>query len=162
MPEPQKHSSGLQALQVGQQLTDDKLIEVAKAWGAVQQQAKARSADPAYIESVEKHSQRIESLKGGRIHEFARQNVSANFNALACDSRFSEHDDATLTKAAYFRGVHQKRSEFQGESADLAHYDKTVADCNVARRLPAFDEVEQRRTVQEATRSALGDDGLSL
>ncbi len=63
-----KQSNALEALAAGRKLTDAKLAEVTKAWGAVEAVARQRGAPGGYLEAVTGHAQRLEGMQKERIH----------------------------------------------------------------------------------------------
>lgn len=153
-----KHANALEALTAGRKLTDEKLAEVGKAWGAVEATAKERNAPSDYLETIRGHAQRLEDLQKERIHGHAMSQLDANGATLALDERYSKHSDGELAKAAYFRGFHEKASEFKGLAPDFAKYDATAADRQTLCQLPDVTDLAGR-VVQHNQRD---NDGNSL
>ena len=53
-------------------------------------------------------------------------------------------DRGELAKAAYFRGFHEKASEFKGIAPDFAKYDATAANRQTLRQLPDVSDLAGR------------------
>lgn len=146
-------ANALEALVAGRKVTDAQLIEIGKAWMAVEAAATERGAPSEYLDSIANHCERIDNIKKERIHEHAMRQLEANAAVLAQDLRYIEHSNSELTKASYFRGFHEKASEFKGISPDFATYDKTVAIRATLRQLPDVADIQdnsvQRSRVQD-------------
>ncbi|MFM7294635.1 MAG: hypothetical protein ACKO1K_07480 [Burkholderiales bacterium] len=79
-----------------------------------------------------------------RIHRHAMNQLDANAATLARDARYARHTGGELAKAAYFRGFHEKASEFKGIAPDFAKYDATVASRQTLRQLPDVSDLAGR------------------
>ncbi|MCD8459802.1 zeta toxin family protein (plasmid) [Xylella taiwanensis] len=139
-----KQLNALEALAAGRKLTDTKLAEVTKAWSAVDAIAHQRNALSSYLDAVSGHLHRLEEMQKERIHCHAMDQVEANAAMLARDARYAHHTRGELTKAAYFRGFHEKKSEFEGVAPDFAKYDATVASRQTLRQLPDVADLERQ------------------
>ncbi|WP_157174229.1 zeta toxin family protein [Herbaspirillum sp. GW103] len=78
----------------------------------------------------ERHSLKddLTAVQKERIHVHAMNQLDANAATLARDARYGQHTGGELAKAVYFRGFHEKASEFKGIAPDFAKYDATAAD----------------------------------
>lgn len=139
-----KQPNALEALAAGRKLSDNKLAEVTKAWGAVEAVARQRGAPGGYLEAVSGHAQRLEDMQKERIHGHAMNQLDANAATLARDTRYAQHTGGELAKAAYFRGFHEKASEFKGIAPDFAKYDATVANRQTLDQLPGVSDLAGR------------------
>ena len=139
-----KQPNALEALAAGRKLSDNKLAEVTKAWGAVEAVARQRGAPGGYLEAVSGHAQRLEDMQKERIHGHAMNQLDANAATLARDTRYAQHTGGELAKAAYFRGFHEKASEFKGIAPDFAKYDATVANRQTLDQLPGVTDLAGR------------------
>ena len=79
-----------------------------------------------------------------RIHGHAMNQLDANAATLARDTRYAQHTGGELAKAAYFRGLHEKASEFKGIAPDFAKYDATVANRQTLDQLPGVSDLAGR------------------
>lgn len=79
-----------------------------------------------------------------RIHRHAMNQLDANAATLARDARYARHTGGELAKAAYFRGFHEKASEFKGIAPDFAKYDATAASRQTLRQLPDVSDLAGR------------------
>ena len=79
-----------------------------------------------------------------RIHGHAMNQLDANAATLARDARYAQHTGGELAKAAYFRGFHEKASEFKGIAPDFAKYDATAANRQTLRQLPDVSDLAGR------------------
>ena len=118
----------LEALARGRKLTDGKLAQVTKTWSEVEAKASQRNAPSEYLEAVRGHAQRLGDMQKERIHGHAMSQLNANADALVGDARYAQHTGGELAKAAYFRGFHEKASEFKGVATDFGKYDSTAAN----------------------------------
>lgn len=139
-----KQPNALEALAAGRKLSDNKLAEVTKAWDAVEAVARQRGAPGGYLEAVSGHAQRLEDMQKERIHGHAMNQLDANAATLARDARYAQHTGGELGKAAYFRGCHEKASEFKGMAPDFAKYDATAANRQTLRQLPDVSDLAGR------------------
>lgn len=157
-----KDSSAIEALSKGQQITDARLVEVAAAWVTVRDQAMRRGADTAYIEAIDRNAADVVDTQKWRIHAHALERLNANFQALGTDPRFSAHTGIELTKAAYYRGFHEKAFEFTGIKTDFVAYDAAMVDLEKIKKLPEVAELEYRHLEREELSIRVDEDGLSL
>ncbi|MCW5223636.1 toxin (plasmid) [Verminephrobacter aporrectodeae subsp. tuberculatae] len=139
-----KQSNPLEALATDRKLTDTKLAEVTKIWGTVESQAKQRDAPSGYLDSVSAHMQRLHDVQKERIHGHAMNQLDTNAATLARDTRYAQHTGGELAKAAYFRGVHEKASEFNEMAPDFAKYDATAGNRQTLREFPEVSDLEGR------------------
>ncbi|MDD0927569.1 zeta toxin family protein [Xylella fastidiosa subsp. multiplex] len=139
-----KQPNALEALAVSRKLTDIKLAEITKAWSAVEAVARQRNASFAYLEAVSGHVQRLDDMQKERIHGHAMNKLDENAATLVHDARYAQHTRSELAKAAYFRGFHEKASEFKGIAPDFSKYDATVASRQTLRQLPDVTELAGR------------------
>lgn len=142
--EKNQHTKAIDALANGRTLSDTKLIELGKAWSAVEMVAITRHAQPTYLDAVSSHAKRIEEFQKERIHDHAMHQLDANLAVLTKDERYVRHTKGELAKAAYFRGFHEKASEFKGCSPNFAKYDETTASRSALRQLPDVVDLESR------------------
>ncbi len=70
--------------------------------------------------------------------------LDANAATLARDARYAHHTGGELAKAAYFRGFHEKASEFKGIAPDFVKYDATAADRQTLRQFPDVSDLDGR------------------
>ena len=126
----------LDALNAGRKLTDSNLFAITKAWGSIEAAAQQRNAPSSYLASVNSHTQRLDGMQKQRIHDHAMNQLDAHVTALVRDTRYSQHTGSELAKAAYFRGIHEKASEFSGVEPDFTKYDATVANRQTLQRFP--------------------------
>ena len=157
-----KDISAIEALSKGQQISDARLVEVAAAWVAVKYQALGRGADTTYIEAIDRHAADVVDTQKWRIHAHALERLSANFQALSADHRFSAHTNTDLTKVAYYRGFHEKAFEFTGIKTDFVAYDAAMIDFEKINKLPEVAELEYRHFERDKLTNRIDDDGLSL
>lgn len=151
--------SALEALAEGRKLTDAKLASIGRAWLSVDELAKARNAPAAYLESVSRHSTRIQDMQSERIHSHAMKTLSANGQVLRGDPRYQQHTNQELVKAAYFRGFHEKACEFKRSQPDFVKYDTTVASRSALAQLPDVKDLAGKTIERTRTKD---NDGLSL
>lgn len=156
-----RHANALEALVAGQRIGDRQISEAIQDWQEVKQMAENRGASTEYLASISGHQEHLEELKKNRIHGYAIQQVDANIDALASDSRFSRHTDAELVRAAYFRGFHEKSVQFEGREADFQRYDTMMSDRKMLDQLPDIVEL-QGRHVARSQGQTRENDGLSL
>lgn len=78
------------------------------------------------------------------IHAHAMNHLDKNAATLARDARYAQHTGGELAKAAYFRGFHEKASEFKELAPDFAKYDATVANRQTLRQLPDVSDLAGR------------------
>ncbi|WP_265706098.1 zeta toxin family protein [Verminephrobacter aporrectodeae] len=136
--------NALEALAAGRQLTDTKLAKVTELWGTVESQARQRDAASGYLDVVRAHMQRLHDMQKDRIHGHAMNQLETNAATLARDNRYAQHTEGELAKAAYFRGVHEKASEFNEMAPDLAKYDAIAVNRKTLRDFPDASELEER------------------
>ena len=84
-----------------------------------------------------------------RIHDHAMSQLDANAATLARDARYAQHTGGELAKAAYFRGFHEKASEFRGIAPDFAKYDATAANRQTLRQLPDVSDLAGQATPRQ-------------
>ncbi|WP_265311001.1 hypothetical protein [Verminephrobacter aporrectodeae] len=104
------------------------------------------------------HMQRFEDVQKDQIHGHAMNQLDINAAALASDVRYVQHTGGELAKAAYFRGVHEKASEFNGIAPDFAKYDAIAANCQTLCEFPDVSELEGRKMPKQQR----ANDGNSL
>ena len=106
--------------------------------------ARQRGAPGGYLEAVSGHAQRLEDMQKERIHGHAMNQLDANAATLARDTRYAQHTGGELAKAAYFRGFHEKASEFKGIAPDFGKYDATMANRQTLDQLPGVSDLAGR------------------
>jgi UDP-N-acetylglucosamine kinase len=152
--------SALEALAENRKISDARLPELVKAWGAVEKAATDRNAPSDYLASVSGNAKRLQDMQSERIHAYAMSQVNRNVTALSADDRYSKHTNSELLKAAYFRGFHEKACEFKGIKPDFAKYDNTVSSKSALGQLPEVEGLAGK-SVQRNQRTR-EDDGHSL
>lgn len=139
-----RQANASQALLFGRALTDNKLAEIANAWGAIEAIARHRHAPSDYLAAVGGHAHRLEGMVKDRIHEHAMASLKAHAPALERDGRFGQHTEGELARAAYFRGSHEKVSALKGVAADFAKFDAGAANRELLRQLPQVSNLAGR------------------
>lgn len=158
--EPTIHKTAIEAVEKGQKPTDQHLIAITKSWQQALDNATQRSANANYIKAIEIHMSDIENQKKEKIHEHALNNVPKNVEALSQDSRFKNHTNDELVKAAYFRGFHEKASEFKEIEPNFSTFDETMSNRDIVKNhLPEVDGLEKYKS---ANNTKTRDDGMSL
>ena len=154
-----QRSNVLEALAEGRKLTDAKLKDTAAVWAETREMAAQRNAPASYQATLKEHHERIEAMQKDRIHGHAMKQLDTNAATLTKDPRYTQHTGAELAKAAYFRGFHEKASEFKGIAPDFTKYDATASNRQTLKQLPDVTELEGRAVQRTQQRSS---DGHSL
>lgn len=159
---PTIHKTAIEALEKGQTPTDQHLVATSKAWHQALEMATQRGANSNYVNAIEIHMNVIENQKKEKIHEHALSNVDKNLDVLSKDNRFKNHTNDELLKVAYFRGFHEKASEFNEVKSNFSTFDETMSNRDIVKNhLPEVDGLKDR-SQQESGRAKVQDEGLSL
>lgn len=137
--------NALQALIQGQQITDARLKAVAEVWPQVRADAVARGADAGYVAELDGHAGDVFDMQKARIHQHALARVDANVKELGTDPRFQSHQPGELTRAAYYRGFHEKAYEFKSMRPDFKAFDATMSDRQALSKLPEVNDLDERK-----------------
>lgn len=140
-----KEATAIQALLRGQILPDQKLVELIENWDLIKTLAAKRGAEIDYISDVQKNVDHLSNLKSSRLHEHGLKHLDENISALNADTRYIQHSDEELAKAAYFRGVKEKSDTFKGERTDLEPCDNLMSD---RQQLSEFPEIEEIKNIE--------------
>lgn len=133
------HATPLEAIAAGRRLDDAKLQQLGEAWRLVIAAAERRAAPPSYLAAAHARADHIADLQKVRTHDHAIESLGAHSARLSADARFSAHSESDLAKAAYYRGIHEKASQFQGATPDFDRYDAMASDLIKVRQLPDVD-----------------------
>jgi hypothetical protein len=136
-----KQGNALEAMVAGRRLPDSRAGEIAKAWGVVEDAAKARGADPAYLYDISRHAVNVQALRDDRCHDHAMSKLDSNVETLGSDSRYAAHTDAELVKTAYWRGYHERSVGFEGIPVDFKLLDKSFADRSTLAAFPGITDL---------------------
>lgn len=155
--------SAVKALREGQTLTDAKLKAVAASWVLLEGHAKARSADPEYLSGLVRHKQACEVEMQARMRTHAITSLEGHYGKIRGNSDFRHHEKDELVKAAYFRGIYEKSSEFKGVSPDFKAYDTKMGNRETLRQLPDVPELEVPEETKTVSRNQAAErDDMSL
>jgi len=147
-----QRGNALEALAEGRKLTDARLKDTADLWVDIRGMAAQRGAPDDYQATLKAHHERIQEMQKDRSHAHAIKQLDANGGALSKDQRYTLHTGAELSKAAYFRGLHEKASEFKGLPTDFKRYDAVAANRQMLKQMPDVAELEGREVVRQRGR----------
>ncbi|MCL2875369.1 MAG: zeta toxin family protein [Betaproteobacteria bacterium] len=132
----------IEALEKGQRLTDEHVATLTHQWEALQNICAGKGIPSDELTRVDEGIMLFRRYQSSERHRHGMRTLEQNYQALAADARYGSHAETELRKAAFYRGVLEKKQAFEGKTPNLHGIDTILMDRETLYGLPDIDEIE--------------------